>query len=444
MPESMAMYEHNGPFPFRLASKPEAEARLWALEGFAGGIQPWWHHIGAYHEDRRQYKTAESLFRWHEANEAYLIHREPVAPVGIVWSQENVLFYGRDEANFRVEQPWQGFTRALSRARISYQPIHADQIDQAADKGITVLVFPNVGGLSDAQVRSVKRFIEAGGSIIFSGESGRFDEWGEARISSSLADLAGIRFMGTLTQSPGEKASNWDDWNQHTYLRLFPELRAGVYGPVTGSEPISQGSRHPVLSGFEETDLLPFGGLYTPIERTSGDAEAPVMVVPPCPVYPPETAWMRTATSSQPAVVLRELPSGGRVVYFAADIDRCYARNPLPDYANLLTNAVRWAVKDHLPLDVHGAGLLDCRLYRQDTRLILHLVNLTGTDPRPAVEFIPVGPIRVRVRPPQPANPAVPARLLVAETSIQVENEQGWWCFEVPVINDHEVVVLGE
>ena len=35
------------------AAKPSPEARMWMIEGVAGGIQPWWHHVGAYHEDRR-------------------------------------------------------------------------------------------------------------------------------------------------------------------------------------------------------------------------------------------------------------------------------------------------------------------------------------------------------------------------------------------------------
>ena len=41
---------------FRVASKPAAEARMWMIAGIAGGIQPWWHHVGAYHEDRRMYQ----------------------------------------------------------------------------------------------------------------------------------------------------------------------------------------------------------------------------------------------------------------------------------------------------------------------------------------------------------------------------------------------------
>ena len=55
-PESMAMYE-SGPGYYRVASKPAPEARMWMISGIAGGIQPWWHFVAAYHEDRRMYNT---------------------------------------------------------------------------------------------------------------------------------------------------------------------------------------------------------------------------------------------------------------------------------------------------------------------------------------------------------------------------------------------------
>src|SRR5439155_21755232 len=94
MPESMAMYQAGRP-SYRVASKPAAEARMWMIEGFAGGIQPWWHHIAAYHEDRRMYETAQPLMKWWETNQQYLIDRKPLANVGVIPSQRNTAFYGR-------------------------------------------------------------------------------------------------------------------------------------------------------------------------------------------------------------------------------------------------------------------------------------------------------------------------------------------------------------
>ena len=78
---------------------------MWILDGFAGGIQPWWHFVGAYHEDRRMYHTVEPVNQWHKANESYLVNRKPIASVGVVWSQRNTDFYGRDNADELVELP---------------------------------------------------------------------------------------------------------------------------------------------------------------------------------------------------------------------------------------------------------------------------------------------------------------------------------------------------
>ncbi len=438
LPESMAMYEHAPREPFRIASKPEGEARLWALAGFAGGIQPWWHHIGAYHEDRRQYRTAEPLFRWHEQNQAYLLDRRPLAPVGLVWSHENADFYGRDQAHQRVEQPWQGFAAALTRARIPYQPVHIDHIRRDAHE-LSLLVLPNLGGMEDGHIQAVRDFVENGGSLIASGEAGRYDRWGDLRPDVGLGDVLGVRHTGQSAGSAGPGSNGWEGWQRHSYLRLYPELRAGVYGPHTGSEPPVAGERHPALAGFEETDLLPFGGRLEAVEALAG-ATAPLRYCAPFPVYPPETAWMRAPEGTWPALVLREHPGGGRSAYLAADIDRCYARNPLPDYQRLLANIVRWAAGDSLPLEVTGTGLLSCQLYRQGARRILHLLNLTGTEARPVHELIPVGPLQVRLRPGS-AQPKQ-ARLLVAGKEIPFRLNGGWLECEIETILDHEVLVV--
>lgn len=68
IPESMAHYVR-GLRAFRRASNPPKETELWMIEGIAGGISPWWHHIGARQEDRRQLSTSLSLLDWHQANE---------------------------------------------------------------------------------------------------------------------------------------------------------------------------------------------------------------------------------------------------------------------------------------------------------------------------------------------------------------------------------------
>jgi len=139
-------------------------------------------------------------------------------------------------------------------------------------------------------------------------------------------------------------------------------------------------------------------------------------------------------------LVLNEA-GGGRVAYLAADIDRTFGRSRLPDHAQLLANLVRWSAQDRIPIEVEGAGFLDCHLYRQGDRMVLHLVNLSGheTGIAPAYEFYAVGPITVRIA---MATTASQARLLVAGTCADITTHDGMAQVAVPSIMDHEVIVI--
>lgn len=152
---------------------------------------------------------------------------------------------------------------------------------------------------------------------------------------------------------------------------------------------------------------------------------------------------MREPTTDIPAIVVNARPGRGRVVYLPADYDRRFARDNLPDYGNLLANAVRWAARDDLPLRVEGPGLIDCHLYRQEGRVILHLLNLTnaGTWRAPVDELIAVGPLRVSVRLPEGMRGRRLQRL-VAGGEVALATEAGWSRFELPSILDHEVLVI--
>jgi len=439
VPESMAMYQAHKPW-FRLASKPEPEARMWMIEGIAGGIQPWWHMVGAYHEDRRMYKSPVRILQWHKANEDYLLNRIPIASVGVVWSQENTDFYGRDNATELVDLPWRGIIQALVRARIPYLPVHADHIDRDGAQ-LSVLVLPNLAVISDQQVAAIRRFIDKGGSLIATGESSRFSEWGEKREDFALADLFGAHITNERGSQP-EPAEKLAGEAYHTYLRLNPEVRSRLDGPHTANEPPVNGKRHPILKGFEETDTIPFGGLLQPLQ-TDPRAEVLMSYIPQFPVYPPEKAYMREPKTNIPGVILNSTPQGGRVIFLPADIDRQFAVGNLPDHGNLLKNIILWSSKHDLPLFVQGAGLVDVHLYEQKGRMILHMVNLTNenTWKQPLDELISVGPLQVRVKL-KPSFKGNHVQTLVSNQKLIANISGDYTAFELKSILDHEVIVI--
>jgi hypothetical protein len=440
IPESMAMYQAGRP-QFRLSSKPLPEAQMWMIEGIAGGIQPWWHHVGAYHEDRRMYQTSAPVIGWHKANEEFLINRQPLATIGVVWSQQNMDFFGRDATEQLVDLPWRGMTQALLRARIPFLPVHADHIDRDAGQ-FSVLILPNLGVMTDDQVKSVRKFVNNGGSIIATGETSLFDQFGDPRPDYALGDLFGAHlFEPGKVMSEETRIKRAGD-TQHSYLRLSPELRGGVDGPKNGTEPEINSKRHKVLQGFEETDILPFGGMLDPIRVDSG-AEVLMTFIPSFPIYPPETAWMRTPKTDIPGVILKSTPEGSRVAFLPADIDRQFGKYNLPDHGNLLSNIIRWASKESIPLTISGKGLLDCHLYRQSGRLILHIVNLTNTAAwrQPVDELIPTGVLDVSIRIPSGVT-GKNLQLLVSKQNIPAKMIDGWCRFEIAAILDQEVIVV--
>jgi hypothetical protein len=429
IPESMALYQAGRP-TFRMTAKPAAEARLWMIEGIAGGIQPWWHHLGAFQEDRRSFDTAEPVTRWHEAHQEFLVNRQPIADVGIVWSQRNTDFYGREEADLLVEQPWRGFAHALVHARIPYLPVHADHLERDAVK-FKVLVLPNLASMTNQQAEAVRAHVRRGGGLVATGESSLCDRWGEPRGDFALADLFKAHYTEKKAADKDAGKRRIVSETQHSYLRL----------DVAGSKPES--SRHPALSGFEKTDLLPFGGVLEPL-RVEPEARVLLTFVPTFPVFPPESVWMRQPQTDIPGLIVNESPGQGRVAFMPADLDRRYARDFLPDQALLLANLVRWAAPEPMDFSVQGQGLLDCHLYHQPGRCILHIVNLSGADfsRAPIEESLPVGPIQVKLRLPRDVR-SNGVRLLVRGSSTGCHVGEGWTGFEIRSIKDHEVAVIG-
>jgi hypothetical protein len=224
-------------------------------------------------------------------------------------------------------------------------------------------------------------------------------------------------------------------------LRLTPELRSQMAGPHNDSEPAVTGKRHVILKGFEETDILPYGGLLKEVKTDPG-TEVLMTFIPEFPIYPPETAWMRVPKTDIPGLILN-VKSAARIAFLPADIDRQFGHHNLPDHGKLLENIIRWAVKDNIPLIVEGTGLVDYHLYRQKDRLVLHIVNLTsaGSWRQPVHELIPVGPFQVQVKLPDNIK-GRSLRPLVADQKISSKVANGWCQFEIKSVLDHEVVVI--
>jgi hypothetical protein len=342
--------------------------------------------------------------------------------------------------------------------------VHADDIDRDA-KGLSTLVLPNLGSMTEGQVASVRRFVSKGGGLVATGESSLYDQFGDKRHDFALADLYAAHWMesaapGADAASPfggmdissilSASGASMADLaasgltSSQTYLRLSPELRRTVDGPHNKDEPpVPPGAaRHPALKGLEGTDIVFFGGALNPL-RTDPGAQILATYIPSSPILPAENAWMRVRKTEVPGLIVNTSSNGARVAFLPADLDRQYAKSNYPDQGDLLANLVRWTAGDSVPLEIEGPGLFDCNLYQQAGRMVLHITNLNNAAAwrGPLEEFMPVGPVTVRLKLTRDVAGQM-AKLLVANQSASATVSGGWVRVTIPTIASHEVIVI--
>jgi hypothetical protein len=387
------------PYRWKDSVQNAAEVRLWVIDGIANGMRPWFSKFSGTLRDRRWLEPVEQLYAWHFRNQRYLRNTEPLARVGMVYSQQSARWYGR-----KVEDHTLGWYQALVEARIPFEMVHDGLLDAAHLGRFKVLVLPNIAAMSDAQCAQVRDFVRRGGGLVATYETSLYDERGARRADFGLADLFGAAYDGGL-----------DARMQNSYLRL--------QGP------------HPLLAGLEDAERIINGVSRVHTKRNAAYANPPLTLIPSYPDLPMEEVYPRVAKTDQPEVYARE-PGGGRVVYFPWDIDRTFWEVLSPDHGKLLRNAVDWAANEPRPVTVTGPGVLDVTVWRQASSLTVHLVNLTNPMMMkgPIREFVPVGPHEVTL--PAGIRPRR-IQLLVSGAAVPAGRT-----VRVPRIVDHEVVAV--
>jgi hypothetical protein len=387
------------PYRWKDSVQNPAEIRIWAVDGIAQGFRPWFTKFNAKPLDHRWFKPVEDLYVWHWKNEKYLRHERPLARVALV--------YGSRAAQDHNS----GFYHALVEARIPFETLVDYRFDAARLQQFKVLALANVANLSDAQCAQLKEFVERGGGIVATHETSLYDERGRRRNDFGLVGIFGASFAGNVIER-----------QQNAYLNL-------------------EDHSHPLLAGLQDAGRMIHGVKRVEI-RTPPGLRAPLMTVPTYPDLPMEEVYQRE-TQTDICGVLARSHGAGRVVYFPWDIDRTFWEVMNQDQGIVLANAVRWAANEEQPLSVEGPGVLDIALWKQQSSVTAHLVNLSNPMMMkgPFREILPVGPQKVRIQLPDGIK-ARAVRLLVSGTKAQWRQTGAWVETTTPSIGLHEVVAI--
>ncbi len=406
--------------PYRWKDSVQAphEIRLWAIDSIANGMRPWFTKFAGAINDPRWLQPVEDLYVWCHGAERYLRNERPLARVAIVYSQHTAWFYENADHGARdsVEDAGLGWYQALVEARVPFEMVHDQFLDADHLTPFQTLILPNLAALSAAQCDQLRAFVARGGGLIATHETSLYDEAGAPRKNFGLADLFGASFAGRI-EGPMHNA----------YLRLEHDRAPG----------------HPLLRGLENAPRTVHGVWRVEVTATEKLPPPPLTLIPSYPDLPMEKVFTRQPKTDIAQVFLRELPGGGRVVYFPWDIDRTFWEVLDVDHGQLLRNALAWATNEPPPVSVVGPGVLDVTFWQQKNSVTVHLVNLTNPMMMkgPIRELFAVGEQKVRVRLPD-RRQAKSARLLVAATDVAFQQTGEWVEVAVPSILAHEVIAF--
>lgn len=417
--------------PWRHSSNSEAETTLWLAQTTSSGMIPWWVYLGSELPDRRWLDMGKKYYQWLKTNEAHFYNKRSMSKLGVVFSQRLNEFYnapgpvpggygGRPadpNARGNATEYLQGIYYALLEGRYAFDLIHEDDLMPETLKKYSGIILPNIALLSDDQAQNIRSYVNSGGSILATFETGLYDEDGNLRNDFALADVFDISLKPGYSKPQGQ---------------IF-------YSSID--------SRHEIVKDFGDTDRLPGGEYYVP---TTAPGQHILTIVPPYPNGIPELVYAHQRQeldypgqkSNDPAIVIRE-KGNSRLVYFPTDIDKNVWARGSADLSDLLQKSVKWMMNGKSGITVEGEGTAEVFAWETEPGFAIHILNYNNPNmTRPSIrKFYPIGEQKVRFELPDGVKISK-VSLLRAGTPLAFKQSKNVVEFAIPSVTDFEVAAL--
>ena len=163
---------------------------------------------------------------------------EPVCEIGIYFSARSRDWIGRENPG-QWFQAFQGAHKACVYEHIGYGVVLDENVSLQSLQKFPVICLPGVGSLSEREIGLLRQYVESGGNLLITGQTGQFDRYGNPLETPELASLIGARVK--------ERAPALDNWVSLPNAKDSEPLTEGirtdwpflVKGPATIYEPVS-------------------------------------------------------------------------------------------------------------------------------------------------------------------------------------------------------------
>jgi hypothetical protein len=394
-------------FQWRYSSETPAHHMLRFGQQIASGAQIDYYLLGTFDQPNpAPLEPVREFMHWHAANEQHLWGTHSLAKVALYHSRASELHAGLTASGKHRANAFRGAYRLLLEARVPFDFVSderssdTDFVDRLAR--YDAIVLSDVACLGDQEARALDAYVERGGTLIATGESGLHDERGTRRESFALESFPALRLLRAI-----------DD------LETYVQIGEGELD-------------------IRERTLLHLDGWYFDVELHE-DAERLFTLLPPQKYGPPELCFAEECEAAGPGALVRRFGEG-RTIYLPWLPEWLYFRDGMPEHRALIAELVAWASRP--PAKLTGDGPLELTIRAKDDgagELVVHLVNYAGQRGSAYEEPSAISGLRLGVK-----GASGPARTLVGGRPVEVGDidAEGYAWLELPPIKHFEIVVL--
>jgi hypothetical protein len=155
-------------------------------------------------DDRKALDASGAVFRRLARADRGLVARPvPRATVALVYDQRTMDLYGGAASREKALFHYRGWYEALAAGHVPFTVVHGGVLEAflAAPGSVRTLVLPNCAVLPDATCRAIDAWVKAGGRLVATFETSRYD--GAARLRRGFGLRCLPRRPGRVERIPG-------------------------------------------------------------------------------------------------------------------------------------------------------------------------------------------------------------------------------------------------
>ena len=301
-------------------------------------------------------EPAKEIYRFMREAEPLLQDSVPVPYVTVVPSWEALQLWRTGRTGWNVQMS-EGFTLAMLDERLNLDVCPSTEVTANWLRTQRVIALCGASGLTDDLAKLLTEWVQAGGGLLATYDTGLYDENGKLRPGGALRDVLGVEIKG-------EPLATQPD----CYYRIQ--------------------ANHPALGKYRSGSVVKGDGRVVPVEAVgNGQVLA--------------DGWNLGTRQTRGPSIVTQTYGRGRTVYLAGSLEAHYAASRIPAHRRLLASAVRFLAGEAPPPFTIDAprGVYGVLRRAPDGDLILFLLANVGFKDadlgRMRQEFTPVANVAV-------------------------------------------------